>query len=156
MLDQLTVLFGPLGGHTFEIHAGSDYRDFGLIDGLRAAGAHVEVPAGTLPLGKLLAFYAGSSSPSNAVVLQGGPPQTTTRGGYNGLREYLERSPSRSVTVTFREIERIVDRRLPPSARRHRAWWTNDGSHTQARQWLAAGWRVDMLDAVNERVRFVR
>lgn len=46
----------------------------------------------------------------------------------------------------FSEIERILGFGLPPSARRHRAWWANTESHSQARAWLAAGWRVDTVD----------
>ena len=41
----------------FEVHAGAEYRDFGLVDGLRARGASVEVPALGLSQGQQLAFY---------------------------------------------------------------------------------------------------
>lgn len=42
---------------TFEVHAGAEYRDFGLVDGLRARGARVEIPAEGLSQGQQLAFY---------------------------------------------------------------------------------------------------
>lgn len=44
----------------FEVHAGAEYRDFGLTDGLRARGAAVEVPALGLSQGQQLAFYGGT------------------------------------------------------------------------------------------------
>jgi hypothetical protein len=153
VLEQLAALFVPLDGHTFEIHAGRPYWAFGLADGLHAAGATVEMPTGDLPIGKLLAFYSGA----RATASRGAPSRATGRSdGYAALREYLERSSLRLVMLTFAEVEQILGRPLPSSARHHRAWWANHESHPLARQWLAAGWRLDMLDFATERVRFVR
>lgn len=45
-------------GDVAEIHAGSEYRDWGLVDGLRARGIAVEIPTEGMPLGQQLAFYA--------------------------------------------------------------------------------------------------
>jgi hypothetical protein len=39
------------------IPAGNEYRAYGLVYGLIAEGAQVEVPVAGLPLGKQLAFY---------------------------------------------------------------------------------------------------
>jgi hypothetical protein len=49
---------GDLRGHVFEIHAGSDYRDFGLTDGLVERGGVVVIPTLGLTQGRQLAFYA--------------------------------------------------------------------------------------------------
>lgn len=152
MLDQLAALFGPFDVHTFEIHAGGAYRDFGLIDGLRAARAEVEVPAGSLPLGQLLSFMRVRQSRARRREAERRRRLVVVI----GLGEYLQGLSSRSVVLTFVEVEQIVGRSLPPSARRHRAWWANDASHAQARQWLDAAWRVDLVDLVHERVRIVR
>src|SRR5229473_3132580 len=38
VLDQLARQLGELAVHSFEIHAGAAYRDFGLVSGLRTAG----------------------------------------------------------------------------------------------------------------------
>lgn len=57
VLAALRRELGPLNGKTFEIHAGSDYADFGLADGLRADGAHVEQPTAGMPFGVQLAWY---------------------------------------------------------------------------------------------------
>lgn len=59
----LAALDGKLGsvrGYVFEIHAGSDYRDFGLTDGLLQRGALVVVPTLGLTQGRQLAFYANA------------------------------------------------------------------------------------------------
>lgn len=58
VLEQLDAILGNLGGTTFEIHAGAEYRDHGLTAGLLARGAQVELPAAGLRIGEQLAFYA--------------------------------------------------------------------------------------------------
>ena len=45
-------------GDVAEIHAGSEYRDWGLVDGLLARGVTVEFPTEGMRLGRQLAFYA--------------------------------------------------------------------------------------------------
>jgi hypothetical protein len=62
VLDDLQRRLGGLGSHTFEIHAGAAYRDFGLLDGLLRTGARVEVPAAGLSQGQQLAFYKRAAS----------------------------------------------------------------------------------------------
>lgn len=60
VLRSLEERVGSLGEHVFEIHAGSAYRDHGLVRGLRARGAKVEIPAAGLNQGQQLAFYAAA------------------------------------------------------------------------------------------------
>jgi hypothetical protein len=43
---------------TFELHAGADYRLFGLEDGLRARGYVIDNPTEGLRSGEQLAFYS--------------------------------------------------------------------------------------------------
>jgi hypothetical protein len=77
---------------------------------------------------------------------------------YSPLRDRLANAGSRPVTLTFEEIERLLGRSLPPSARDERIkrqWWANTGAHAQARAWLAAG-RKARLDARNNRVTFIQ
>ena len=51
---------GDVRSYVFEIHAGSDYRDFGLTDGLLLRGELVVVPTLGLTQGRQLAFYANA------------------------------------------------------------------------------------------------
>jgi len=76
---------------------------------------------------------------------------------YEALRRYLEGQPGTtpSVTVTFRQIERILGFPLPNSARSYQAWWANDTTHSHA-VWLEAGWKTREVDMASERVTFVR
>jgi hypothetical protein len=163
VLAALSERLGDLRGHVFEIHAGSDYRDWGLVEGLRAAGAAVEVPAAGLSQGQQLAFYARGrhngvsfpkpSDPARPVPTPAPRPSSLPSGTYAALGHYLAgaRPP---VTLIFVDIERVIGRPLPASARRHRPWWANDPSHSQARAWLGAGWRVLSVDLNAGRVTF--
>jgi hypothetical protein len=57
VLTQMKSEFGLLSGYRFEVHAGAEYFDFGLRDGLLAAGAEVVVPTEHLRQGQQGAFY---------------------------------------------------------------------------------------------------
>ena len=58
VVEDLKRTIGSLAGVTFEIHAGAEYRDFGLRQLLEREGARVEVPAAGLRMGQQLSFYA--------------------------------------------------------------------------------------------------
>jgi hypothetical protein len=60
VLQQIDERLGPLGGVEFELHAGSAYLDFGLIDGLLERGASVVNPLQGMSMGKRLAYYKRS------------------------------------------------------------------------------------------------
>jgi hypothetical protein len=155
--DVLTAIrrqVGDLDGLTFEVHAGSNYLDFGLVQGLRAAGAEVVRPAEGLGLFEQQAFY--TSGQRHAIPLRPSRRPDAPEGGkYAPLADYFWSQPNRSVTLSFEEMAGIVEA-LPGSARNHRAWWANDESHVQARAWLRAGWRVKTVDLGVARVTFVR
>lgn len=57
VLDALKLELGSFDSTVFEIHAGKDYREFGLEDGIRQLGGKVTIPTGRLSLGQQLAFY---------------------------------------------------------------------------------------------------
>lgn len=57
VLTHLEAELGALDGLTFEIHAGASYTNEGLVRGLRARGAVVELPAAGLGEAQELAFY---------------------------------------------------------------------------------------------------
>jgi putative restriction endonuclease len=72
---------------------------------------------------------------------------------------YLESLNTNQTTVSFSEFENIISNKLPPTARKHRAWWANavsDSTHTWANIWLDSGWMVSNLDLVKEYVVFTR
>lgn len=60
VLCSIEEQLGDIAGTVFEIHAGATYRDFGLVEGLRARRAEVVNPTAGLSQGEQLAFYAGT------------------------------------------------------------------------------------------------
>jgi hypothetical protein len=82
-------------------------------------------------------------------------------GKYDPLRRFLENAAlgTSEITLSFAQIEQILDDTLPNSARNYRAWWANPSSsrdHPYAQAWLAVGWEVDTVDQKREWVRFRR
>ncbi|UGV39708.1 hypothetical protein J7W08_06065 [Methanococcoides orientis] len=64
-------------------------------------------------------------------------------GKYSKLRMYLGDQNETRIQLTFSEIGEILGFPLPPAARNHPAWWTNDENRTHAMDgWLAQGWKA--------------
>lgn len=74
-------------------------------------------------------------------------------GKYEKLQNLLTTCKKSELTLTFPEIETLLGFALPPSAYNHRPWWANDTSHTQAKAWLSAGWRVVSVN-LGKQVKF--
>src|SRR5215211_5497926 len=77
---------------------------------------------------------------------------------YEPLRAYLASVSDPVVVMTYDEIEKLLGRKLPPTAYGDswRQWWANTETHSQALAWLRAGWRVTRPDLGNQRVEFRR
>jgi len=69
-------------------------------------------------------------------------------GKYDPLMHHLSGSPHPVLTLSFIDIERIIGTDLPPSARRHQAWWANNqsspGRHCWS--WIDGGYLTEALD----------
>ncbi|WP_442869602.1 DUF7662 domain-containing protein [Bradyrhizobium sp. CCBAU 11386] len=65
---------------------------------------------------------------------------------YEPLHQRLLSERRQIVRLTFSEMEEILRRKLPASAHKFTAWWSNESSmkvgHTQARAWMNAGFRA--------------
>jgi hypothetical protein len=164
VLAALTEELGELAAYDYEVHAGAAYTDHGLVDGLRDAGASVDLPVAGLSLGQQLAWYAGRAPRGAPPPAPGRRPRVPSAaakgrhdpgGRYEMLHRHLAGLAEREVSLSFDEIERLIGRSLPASARQHRAWWSN-GSHSHSRAWLDAGYEVAGVDQRAGRVRFRR
>jgi len=62
------------------------------------------------------------------------------------------------VTLRFKEIERILNAKLPSSAYEDRRWWDHEteGNHISERAWANAGWKIERLDVNVRWVKFIR
>jgi len=81
-------------------------------------------------------------------------------GKYTPLENYLSDLPAsqKEVDLSFEQIERILNNKLPSSAYEYWAWWANEkeGNHVNARAWANAGWKVENVDFNRKQVRLVR
>lgn len=109
-------------------------------------------------------------APAPAPIVSTEPPRSTMTveiapedeqdldgGRYSRLAAHLSATRKDRLSLSIDEVEAIAGGTLPPTARRHRAWWANDSvSHSQSRRWLEAGWRVASVNLTTQRVVFAR
>lgn len=78
-------------------------------------------------------------------------------GKYEPLSQYLRKSGLNHVRMRFDEIEKVLGFPLPPSSRRHRAWWSNNPSNNvMTHAWIDAGYRTEDVDLEQRRLVFRR
>lgn len=75
---------------------------------------------------------------------------------YDPLQKYLQRLDVVRKTLSFKEIEAILEEPLPESARKYEPWWANDRTHTQARAWLEIDWHTEAVKLHKEEVTFYK
>jgi hypothetical protein len=76
---------------------------------------------------------------------------------YEPLTDFLRRQSDTVVRMSFDEIERVILAKLPPSALKHRAWWSNNAeNNVMTRAWRDAGFESEEVDMKGRRVAFRR
>ncbi len=76
---------------------------------------------------------------------------------YEPLGEFLSKTNYKRVPMTFENIEKLIHDVLPPSARKHRAWWSNNPSNSVITfAWLNAGYKTANVDMADEKVTFIK
>lgn len=76
---------------------------------------------------------------------------------YDHLGEYLRKQGRTEVPMSFAEVERVAGVKLPPSAYRHRPWWSNNPSNSVITQiWLDAGYETTQVDMAARKLVFRR
>jgi len=78
---------------------------------------------------------------------------------YAPLAKYLAAQKANTASLSFDQVERILGRPLPPSARKHRAWWANSSvptTHYWSALWAEVGWECAGCDFEQEKVVFQR
>jgi hypothetical protein len=78
---------------------------------------------------------------------------------YSPLEEYLkgQRQEITEIPMTFEEVEKIIDDKLPPAAFKHRPWWSNNPSNsTITNAWLNAGFKTERVHMEGHRLVFRR
>jgi DNA repair photolyase len=79
---------------------------------------------------------------------------------YAPLGKFLEGQAlngQNNVILSFKDIESIISRKLPPTARKNKNWWANSKTEKsrQCSAWLNYGWRKEEINLIEEMVVFV-
>jgi hypothetical protein len=81
-------------------------------------------------------------------------------GKFTLLEQYLRDLPigQEEITLTFENLEQILNEPLPLAAHEESPWWGNQkpGMIIEPNSWMDAGWMVDIVDLREQWVRFVR
>lgn len=78
-------------------------------------------------------------------------------GKYEPLTDFLNKQPLDEIRMTFEQIERVIGGRLPPSAKHHRAWWSNNPNNSvMTKAWLDAGFKSEQVDMEGRQLLFRR
>jgi len=76
---------------------------------------------------------------------------------YDPLTRHLAARQLGQIPMTFPELEALLGFALPPSARKHRAWWSNNPSNSvMTKAWLEAGYQSRDVDLAAERLVFAK
>jgi hypothetical protein len=74
---------------------------------------------------------------------------------FEPLTRYLGALSVRRCRMSFHQIERVLGFALPPSARKHRPWWSNNPHNSaMTKAWLAAGFRTEQVDMAAQTLVF--
>jgi hypothetical protein len=75
---------------------------------------------------------------------------------YEPLNAFLKQQTRDHIPMTFAEIERVLNDKLPPS-KSHRAWWSNNPSNNvMTKEWLEAGYETESVDIAGQKLVFRR
>jgi len=76
---------------------------------------------------------------------------------YDALGAFLKNQRNDRVPMSFAEVERVTGRKLPPSAAKHRPWWSNNPNNSvMTRVWLDAGFESEQVDMAGRKLVFRR
>ena len=75
-------------------------------------------------------------------------------GKYDPLFRYLQKIQGRQITLSYTELEKILNTTLPASSRKDPRWWlNNDKTHVQSSAWGNAGFVVKKV-VLGEHITF--
>lgn len=75
---------------------------------------------------------------------------------YEKLLNFLNSQSKSEITLNFVQIEQIIDEKLPDSAYKHNAWWSNHESHPLMKVILAKNWKSRKLDLNLKEIEFYK
>jgi hypothetical protein len=85
-----------------------------------------------------------------------GPTAVPHTGKYRALWRWLRQQPGNDISLSFAQVERILDGPLPPSARNHLPHWYGYDGTALGRAIRDAGWKATHVNLTDEHVTFVQ
>jgi len=76
------------------------------------------------------------------------------RADYQKFGVYLNNCNADQIKLSFKEIEKILGKKLPPSAFKHESWWGNTNSQPFMKQVIKNGWKQAYVGVLTEVVEF--
>lgn len=73
---------------------------------------------------------------------------------YMKLQAYFCECPEDNIDLSFHDIEKILGCKLPDSAYKYPAIWSNSDSHSLSKAWMNAGYRSENLNIAEGRISF--
>lgn len=73
---------------------------------------------------------------------------------YYELENYFKSCNNNIIELSFSKIEEIIGFKLPDSAYKHNAFWSNTDSHSIAFSWRNAGYKSKYTNLNNQTVIF--
>jgi hypothetical protein len=105
---------------------------------------------------RALETYNGAAGSANIEVQKDICRREDLMGKYDALGAYLRAQRYPLVSMTFGEIEQLLQISLPAS-KTLPAWWSNSpGKNPMTQQWLESGYRTETVDVAGERLVFRR
>lgn len=81
-------------------------------------------------------------------------------GKYTPLEKYLRgiSETQRELTISFEQVEQILNDKLPPSAYQYQAWWANEKNPHQPEKLaiMNADWKVDTINLQGKWIKLIR
>ncbi len=74
---------------------------------------------------------------------------------YQKLANFLSNKKENAITLSFNEIETIIENSLPDSAKKYSVWWSN-GGHSHSETWMNVGFKTTALNLKEQRVTFLK
>ena len=85
---------------------------------------------------------------------QGSPSLVSVSAKYRPLAQYLAAKSEHEFSLGFDQIEEILGEPLPESAYKHKAWWANSRTHSQATAWMVPGFVTCDVNPISKMITF--
>jgi len=76
------------------------------------------------------------------------------RNDYSIFAEFLRNYQGENIQLSFKQIELIIQRRLPLSAYKFESWWANSDNNPFMKKVLKVGWVKTNVEMLSEFVEF--